>query len=118
MGYWENAPVNWCCEECDIRKGVMFSPHGIENKRFKGSKLPASTRICQSIVQPKKHSKFPLRQHINWKKEVRTGKTRYLPVEEALDLSAGIKKYGSPPINIVSSRVVSTKSQKFIKPKG
>ncbi|KAK4718843.1 hypothetical protein R3W88_017181 [Solanum pinnatisectum] len=92
VGYWEDAPVNWCCEECDIRKGVMFSPRGIENERFKGSKLPASTRICPSIVQPKKH--------------------------KALDLSAGIKKYGSPLINIVSSRVVSTKSRKFSKPKG
>ncbi|KAG5601466.1 hypothetical protein H5410_032836 [Solanum commersonii] len=56
VGYWENAPVNWCCEESDIRKGVMFSPRGIENECFNRSKLPASTRICQSIVQPKKHS--------------------------------------------------------------
>uniref|UniRef100_M1BE89 PHD-finger family protein n=1 Tax=Solanum tuberosum TaxID=4113 RepID=M1BE89_SOLTU len=89
VGNWEDAPVNWCCEKCDIRKGVMFSPRGIENENFKRSKLHASTKICQSIVQPKKHSKFPRRQHINWEKEVHTGKMRYLPVEEALNLSAG-----------------------------
>uniref|UniRef100_M1CGW3 PHD-finger family protein n=1 Tax=Solanum tuberosum TaxID=4113 RepID=M1CGW3_SOLTU len=84
VGYWEDAPVDWRCEECDICKGVMFSLHGLENERFKGPKSHASTKICQSTVQPKKHSKFPRRQHINWEKEVRTGKTRYLPVEEAL----------------------------------
>ncbi|KAH0679002.1 hypothetical protein KY284_020087 [Solanum tuberosum] len=88
----------------------MFSPHGLENECSKGSKLHASTKICQSTVQPKKHSKFPQRQHINWEKEVRTGKMRYLPIEEALGMSSRIKKYGSSPINIVSSRVVSTKS--------
>ncbi|KAG5570510.1 hypothetical protein H5410_060276 [Solanum commersonii] len=112
LGYWEAAPVDWCCEECDIRKGVMFSPRGL-----KESKLHESTKNCQSTVQPKKHSKFPRRQHINWEKEVRTGKTRYLPIEEALVLSSRIKKYGSPPINTVSSRLVSTKSIKFSKPK-
>ncbi|XP_015166887.1 uncharacterized protein [Solanum tuberosum] len=118
VGYWEDVPVDWRCEECDIRKGVMFSPHGLENERFKGPKSHASTKICQSTVQPKKHSKFPRRQHINWEKEVRTGKTRYLPVEEALGLPSHIKKYGSAPINTVSSRVVSSKSRKFSKPKG
>ncbi|KAG5570509.1 hypothetical protein H5410_060275, partial [Solanum commersonii] len=118
LGYWEAAPVDWCCEECDILKGVMFSLHGLKNECFKESKLHASTKICQSIVQLKKHSKFPRRQHINWEKEVRTGKTRYLPVEEALGLSSCIKKYGSPLINTVSSRVVSTKFQKFSMPKG
>jgi len=118
VGYWEDTPVDWRCEECDIRKGVMFSPHGLENERFKGSKLHASAKICQSTVQPNKHSKFPRRQYINWEKEVRTGKTRYLPVEEALGMSSRIKKYGSAPINIVSSRFLSTKSRKFRKPKG
>ncbi|KAK4718908.1 hypothetical protein R3W88_017246 [Solanum pinnatisectum] len=118
VGYWEDAPVDWCCEECDIRKGVMFSPCGLENERFKGSKSHASTKICQSTVQPKKYSKFPRRQHINWEKEVRTGKIRYLPVEEALGLSSRIEKYGSAPINTISSRAVSTKSRKFGKPKG
>ncbi|XP_049360265.1 uncharacterized protein LOC125824957 [Solanum verrucosum] len=117
VGYWEDAPVDWRCEECDIRKGVMFSPHGLENERFKGPKSHASTKICQSTVQPKKHSKFPRRQHINWEKEVRTGKTRYLPVEEALGLPSRIKKYGFAPINTISSRVVSAKSRKFSKPK-
>ncbi|KAK6791426.1 hypothetical protein RDI58_010507 [Solanum bulbocastanum] len=42
---------------------------------------------------------------------------RYLPVEEEFGLSLCINKYGSPPINTISSRVVSTKSQKFSKPK-
>uniref|UniRef100_M1DDU0 PHD-finger family protein n=1 Tax=Solanum tuberosum TaxID=4113 RepID=M1DDU0_SOLTU len=55
VGYWEDAPMDWCCEECDIRKGVMFSPRGLENERFKGSKLHASAKICQSTVQPNKH---------------------------------------------------------------
>ena len=63
----------------------------------------ASQKICQSTVQPKKHSKF------HWEKEVRTRKMRYLHVEEALDLSSNIKKYESPLIDTVSSRDVLTK---------
>ncbi|KAG5629627.1 hypothetical protein H5410_001344 [Solanum commersonii] len=35
---------------------------------------------------------------------------RYLHDEEVLGLSSSIKKYGYPWINMVSSRVVSTKS--------
>ncbi|KAK4727193.1 hypothetical protein R3W88_032110 [Solanum pinnatisectum] len=84
---YQYAPVDWRCEECDIRKGVIFSLCGLENECFKESKLHASTKICQSTVQPKKHNKFPRRQLINWEKEVRTGKTRYLLVEEALHVS-------------------------------
>ncbi|XP_015079028.1 uncharacterized protein LOC107022987 [Solanum pennellii] len=118
VGYWEDAPADWRCEKCNIRKGVMLSPHGLENELFKGSKSRASTKTCQSTVQSSKHSKFPRTQHINWEKEVRTGKTRYLPVEEALGLPSRIKMYGSTTINTVSSRVVSTKSRKFSKPKG
>ncbi|WMV07645.1 hypothetical protein MTR67_001030 [Solanum verrucosum] len=106
MGYYVDAPVDWCCEECDIGKGIMFSSSGVENVHYERPRLPASEKICQSTVQPKKHSKFPGGHRINWKKEVRTGKTRYLHVEEALGLSSSIKKYGSPRINTVSSRVV------------
>jgi len=106
------------CEECDIGEGIIFSSSGLENVHYERPRLPASEKICQSIVQPKKHSKFPRRQHINWEKEVRTGKTKYLPVEEALGLPSRIKKYGFAPINVVSSRVVSSKSRKFSKPKG
>ncbi|WMV34676.1 hypothetical protein MTR67_028061 [Solanum verrucosum] len=110
LGYYVDAPVDWCCEECDIGKGIMSSSSGPEIVHCEGSKLHASEKICQSIMQPKKHSKFPSRHHFNWEKEVRTGKMRYLPVEEALGLSSSTKKYGSPLIDTVSSRVVSTKS--------
>ncbi|XP_015166918.1 uncharacterized protein [Solanum tuberosum] len=110
LGYYVDVPVNWCCEECDIGKGIMSSSSGLEIVHYEGSKLHASEKICQSIMQPKKHSKFPGGHRFNWEKEVRTGKLRYLPVEEALDLSSSIKKYGSPLIDTVSSRVVSTKS--------
>ncbi|MCD7471850.1 hypothetical protein HAX54_012591 [Datura stramonium] len=102
--YHEAAPVDWRCRECDIGKGVMSSSRGLENEYSEGSKLHASAKICQSSMQPKKHSKFPGGHCINWEKEVQTGKTRYLPVEEALGLSSGIKKYTG------FSRVVSTKS--------
>ncbi|KAH0724758.1 hypothetical protein KY284_000623 [Solanum tuberosum] len=69
MGYFVDAPVDWCCEECDIGKGIMFSSSGLENVHYEGPRLPASERICQSIVQPKKHSKFPGGHHINWENE-------------------------------------------------
>ncbi|XP_027773929.1 uncharacterized protein LOC114077679 isoform X2 [Solanum pennellii] len=106
--YYVDAPVDWCCEECDIENGEMSSSRGLKNLPYEGSKLHASEKICQSTVQPKKHSKFPGEHHINWEKEVRTGKMRYLHVEEALDLSSNIKKYESPLINTVSSRAVLT----------
>ncbi|KAL3343112.1 hypothetical protein AABB24_026930 [Solanum stoloniferum] len=102
--------MDWCCEECHIGKRVISSSCGLENDNCEGSRLHALEKICRSTVQPKKHSTFPGRHYINWEKEVQTGKTRYLPVEEALGLSSGIKKYGSPLINTGSSRVVSTKS--------
>ncbi|KAG5601543.1 hypothetical protein H5410_032913 [Solanum commersonii] len=110
LGYYVDTPVNWCCEECDIGKGIMSSSRGLEIVHYEGSKLHASEKIFQSIMQPKKHSKFPGGHCFNREKEVRTGKLRYLHVEEALDLSSSIKKYGSPLIDTVSSRVVSTKS--------
>ncbi|XP_027771086.1 uncharacterized protein LOC107013063 isoform X3 [Solanum pennellii] len=110
VGYSEEAPLDWCCEECHIDKGVMSSSRGLENDNSEGSRLHAFAKIRQSTVQPKKHSTFPGRHYINWEKEVQTGKTKYLPVEEALGLSSGITKYGSPLINTGSSKVVSTKS--------
>ncbi|XP_055827562.1 uncharacterized protein LOC129895813 isoform X2 [Solanum dulcamara] len=110
VGYCEDAPVDWSCEECDNGKGVMSSSCGLENEHSEGSKLHVYAEICHSTVRPKKHSKLPGRHGINWEKEVQTGKTRYLPVEEALSMSSGIKRYGSPLINTGSSRVVLTKS--------
>ncbi|WMV07656.1 hypothetical protein MTR67_001041 [Solanum verrucosum] len=110
MGYYVDARVDWCCEEFDIGKGIMFSSSGLENAHYEGPMLPASEKIYQSTVQPKKHCKFPGGHRINWVKEVQTMKMRYLHVEEALGLSSSINKYGSPRINMVSSRVVPTKS--------
>ena len=103
MGYYEDAPGDWCCEECHIGKGVA-------NEHSENSKLHTFAQICLSTVQWKKLSKFPGGQCINWEKEVKTGKTRYLPVNEALELLSGTEKYESPLINTVSSRVVATKS--------
>jgi len=114
VGYSEEAPMDWCCEECHIGKGVISSSRGLENDNFEGSRLHAFAKICRSTVQPKKHSTFPGRHYINWEKEVQTGKTRYLPVEEALGLSSGIKNYGYPLINIVAPIVVSTKSMEIV----
>ncbi|KAK4362293.1 hypothetical protein RND71_017534 [Anisodus tanguticus] len=106
LGYCEDVPEDWCCEECDI----VSSSRGLANEYSKGSKLHASAKFCQSTVQPKKLTTFPGGHCINWEKEVQTGKTRYLPVEEALGLSSGFKKYGSPLKISGSSRVVKTKS--------
>ncbi|WMV07644.1 hypothetical protein MTR67_001029 [Solanum verrucosum] len=47
----------------------MFSSSGLENVHYEGPRLPASEKICQSIVQPKKHSKFPGGHRIKWEKE-------------------------------------------------
>ncbi|KAG5629539.1 hypothetical protein H5410_001256, partial [Solanum commersonii] len=83
--------MDWCCEECEIGKGIMSSSSGLENVHYEGPRLLASEKICQSIVQPKKHSKFP-------------------GGHQALGLSSSINKYGSPRINTIFSSVVSTKS--------
>ncbi|KAK4713656.1 hypothetical protein R3W88_019563 [Solanum pinnatisectum] len=99
-GYYVDAPVDWCCKECDIGKGIMSSSHGLDTVQFKES----SAMICQNIVQPKKHSKFP---HGSMNQ-------RYLPIEESLGLQSGIEKYGSPLINIVSSRVVPIESMAIV----
>ncbi|KAG5629628.1 hypothetical protein H5410_001345 [Solanum commersonii] len=114
MGYYVDAPVDWYCEEFDIGKGIMFSSSGQENAHYEGPMLPVSEKICQCIVQPKKHSKFPGGHCVNWVKEVRIGKMRYLHVEEALGLSSSINKYGSSQITMISSRVVSTKSMETV----
>lgn len=102
-GYYVDAPVDWCCEECAIDKWIISLSHGLENVQSNGS----SAKVCLSTVQPKKHSKFPRgsRNRINWEKEVKTGKARYLPVEEALGLQSGMEKYESPLVTTVSSRV-------------
>ncbi|KAH0658843.1 hypothetical protein KY285_027389 [Solanum tuberosum] len=64
--------MDWCYEECDIGKGIMSSSSGLENVHYEGSKLHPCEKICQSTVQPKKHSKFPDGHRINWEKEVQT----------------------------------------------
>ncbi|KAG5629626.1 hypothetical protein H5410_001343 [Solanum commersonii] len=58
MGYYVDASVEWCCEECDIRKGIMFSSSGLENVHYEGLRFPFFEKICQRTVQPKKHSKY------------------------------------------------------------
>ncbi|KAH0655690.1 hypothetical protein KY285_030572 [Solanum tuberosum] len=90
----------------------MSSSYGLEIVQFKES----CAMICQSIVQPRKHSKFPRGSvnRTNWEKEVKTGEVRYLPVEKALDLQSGIEKYGSPLINIVSTRVEPIESMAIV----
>ncbi|KAH0750903.1 hypothetical protein KY290_030135 [Solanum tuberosum] len=30
LGYYVDAPMDWCCEECDIGKGIMSSSSGLE----------------------------------------------------------------------------------------
>ncbi|XP_009595024.1 PHD finger-containing protein 1 isoform X1 [Nicotiana tomentosiformis] len=95
LAYSEDAPKDWCCEECDIGKKKASSSPGPENKLSEGSKLHATAKIGHSTVRPKKPKKFPSGHCINWEKEVQTGKTRYLSVEEALGLSSGVTKYGS-----------------------
>ncbi|XP_016567592.2 uncharacterized protein LOC107865917 [Capsicum annuum] len=72
--------------------------------------LHASEKICQSIAPPRKHNKFPGSHGINWEKEVRTGKMKYLPIEEALSLPSSLNEKGNPLNIIGSSRVVKTKS--------
>ncbi|MCD7471849.1 hypothetical protein HAX54_012590 [Datura stramonium] len=101
LGYCDDAPEDWCCQKCAIGKGVISSSRGLENEYSEGSKLHASAKICERTVQPKKHMKFAGGHCTNWEKKVETGKTRYIPVEQALDL---FKKTAG------SSRVVSTKS--------
>lgn len=89
---------------------VISSLHGPESEYSEGSKIHASAKISQSTLPLKKRMRYPCWHCINWEKEVYTGKTNYIPVEEALSLSSSIKKYGCQRKEIVFSRVVSTKS--------
>ncbi|XP_055831672.1 uncharacterized protein LOC129900683 [Solanum dulcamara] len=102
--------MEWCCEECDISKGLMSSLGEQENEHSEGSKIHAAAKICQCTGG---HSKFPGGHCNHWEKAAKTGKTRYLPVKEALGLLSGMEKYGSPLIT-VSSRLMSTKSVSIV----
>ncbi|KAL3374862.1 hypothetical protein AABB24_006381 [Solanum stoloniferum] len=88
---YKDAPDNWCCEKC-VKKQ--------KNEISEGSEIHVSTSICQSTLPPEKRSKFLSEREINWKTEEQIRKTKYLPVEEAIDL-----------LNSGSSRVMSTKSK-------
>ncbi|KAF3672600.1 putative dnaJ -like protein subfamily C member 21-like [Capsicum annuum] len=101
------APKYWCCQVCDKDKGVMSSLLGRENEFSEGSMLHASGKIHQSTTPPSKHNKFPGCCGINWEKKVKTGKTKYLSVEEALSLPSSLNKYGNPLNMTGSSRVVA-----------
>ncbi|KAG5630380.1 hypothetical protein H5410_002097, partial [Solanum commersonii] len=65
-----------CCKKCDIGK--------------RGSKLHASTKICQSTMPPKICMKFPGGHCIDEEKEVQTEKTKGLHDEEALTVSSRV----------------------------
>ncbi|CAN4088375.1 unnamed protein product [Withania somnifera] len=106
--YPERALEDWCCEKCHTGEGIISSSSGLQNEYSEEPKLCTSAKICPSTVQPKKHSKFPHGHCIKWEKEVRTGKTKYLPVNQALGL---FKKSGCPLKSTQASRVVSTKPQ-------
>ncbi|PHT78088.1 hypothetical protein T459_16140 [Capsicum annuum] len=108
LAYYDAAPRDWCCDDCEKGKGVLSLSRRLENRYSHGSKLHAPAKIFLSTVPPKKLGKFPGGHCINWEKEVTTGKTRYIPVEESLGLLSGIEKSTS------SSRVVSTKSMETI----
>ncbi|KAK6787149.1 hypothetical protein RDI58_015674 [Solanum bulbocastanum] len=108
LGYCVDAPVDWCCEECDIRKGIMSSSSGLENVHYEGSKLHVFEKICQSTVQPNKHSKFPRGHRINWEKEVQIEKMRYLPVEEALGPDGFTSLEHTSPDDLNKSQIMNS----------
>ncbi|KAM3318829.1 hypothetical protein P3S67_006029 [Capsicum chacoense] len=68
----------------------MYLSRGLENECSE-SKLHAPAKVFQSSVPPKNHVKFLGGHSINWEKEEQTGKTRYLPIAEALGLSSSTK---------------------------
>ncbi|PHT28111.1 hypothetical protein CQW23_32288 [Capsicum baccatum] len=72
--------------------------------------LHASEKIFQSIAPPRKRNKFPGSHVINWEKEVQTGKTKYLPVEEALSLPSSLNIKGNPQNIIGYTRVMTIES--------
>ncbi|KAF3684860.1 hypothetical protein FXO38_00058 [Capsicum annuum] len=86
----EDAQEDYCREECDKGKRVMSLSRGLENECSE-SKLHAPAKVFQSSMPPKKRGKFFGGHSINWEKEVHTGKTRYVPIAEALGLSSGTK---------------------------
>ncbi|XP_027773757.1 uncharacterized protein LOC107022396 [Solanum pennellii] len=108
-GYYVDAPVDWCCEKCDNDKWIISVSHGLENVQSEGS----SAKICPSTVHS---NEFPRgnRNRINWENEVKAGKARYLPVEDALGLQSGMEKYESPLVTTLPSRVVSTESMAIV----
>lgn len=46
MGHYVDAPVDWCCEECDIDKWIMFQLSGLENVHYEQPRLLAFEKIC------------------------------------------------------------------------
>uniref|UniRef100_A0A3Q7GX49 AIPP2-like SPOC-like domain-containing protein n=1 Tax=Solanum lycopersicum TaxID=4081 RepID=A0A3Q7GX49_SOLLC len=108
-GYYVDAPVYWCCEKCDNDKWIISVSHGLENVQSEGS----SAKLCPSSVHS---NEFPRgsRNRINWEKEVKTGKARYLPVKDGHGLQSGMEKYESPLGTSLPSRVVSTESMAIV----
>uniref|UniRef100_M1BEB2 Uncharacterized protein n=1 Tax=Solanum tuberosum TaxID=4113 RepID=M1BEB2_SOLTU len=52
-----DEPKDWCCQKCNIDKGVISLSRGLENKNSNGSMSHASAKICQSTLPPKKRLK-------------------------------------------------------------
>ncbi|KAH0658815.1 hypothetical protein KY289_027563 [Solanum tuberosum] len=57
QGYYVDEPKDWCCQKCNIDKGVISLSRGLENENSDGSMSHASTKICQSTLPPKKRLK-------------------------------------------------------------
>ncbi|KAG5568007.1 hypothetical protein H5410_064977 [Solanum commersonii] len=91
---------------CPLKKTVSSR---VESKKI----ILTVTQGSLSKPRTQNLNPFPekgtIQYSLEYEKEVQTGKTKSLHVEEALILSSGGKKYGCPLKKTVSSRLVSTK---------
>lgn len=88
----EDDPEGWLCTECEI--GSLVSP--------KSPNMLMSNPLGK--VEKEKTISAGRGKLLKWEKYAKAGKVRYIPAQEAIMLSSGVKKLGSPSKSNMSSK--------------
>lgn len=101
--YYEDYPTDWHCDECEPRAESR-------GDLLRGSELINSGTVCHDATRSIKSrtlSNETRRGSLNWEKKVVTGRTKFIPVNEAIKLSSGapkttsfkmVTRHSSPPL--------------------
>lgn len=82
---------NWHCEECESASDLEVLESGLENELPRVSKLTPSEEVISDSELHALSSRLPnklKKGSFGWEKGVARGKTKYIPVKDALKLSS------------------------------